>query len=789
MAKLEDGWLLTTLLLCAMIVVAGGGVAAAGWADGLNAAWITGLVAIFAGLALARSRFSGGTAFLFATIYGLLVVGFFIGLGLQGDWHSRSLEMVLRLNAFLYKILHGGTSRDALPFPVTVSLIFWYIGILSSWSVFRRGAVWAAVIPAGVGLLVNAYYYLGPSRLDLYLAVYLLLALMFVARMNLLAREREWQSSRVSYSPELRLDFLRAGLAVALAGVLIGWAAPSLAASPQAATTWRQMTGSFSVVRESWMRMFAAIRGYGQAYNDFYSDTLTLGGPARLTNVPIMDVHINSVSANPNGLPTTDLLTAVPRYYFRAAAYSTYSDGSWALGDVTLKDFTPGQSPMPATPYLLRRQVSLAVTMHVEASSRLYVAPQVTWVDRGSTLEMTYNQAGATQDVAGVRAQQVLRKGETYQMVSAISVADAQSLGAAGTNYPAWVTNSFLQLPPEITQRTRDLAQQIVQQAGATTPYDQAQAITDWLRKNIVYDQNIDAPPPNVEPVDYVLFTSRRGYCNYYATAEVIMLRSLGIPARMAVGFNEGKADPATSTFHILEQNAHAWPEVFFPSYGWVEFEPTASELPLVRPASVASGTITGTATTTPSDLGSGSNPADPLRRPGPNGTVSSSPASFLDSLARRIPWQAVLAATAAVVTGLIVLGLLSLRAGLIGLENLGRPGLWLMRRRGQAVPSAIGRVYLQLERAARWLGLASTRSTTPNERAEAVGQMLPNVRPAVATITNEYMAEQYSPHPANATVAQRAWRSVRFTILHDAIRLYLLDVLEEEPANKPFKP
>src|SRR5678816_1399164 len=105
MFKLEEGWL-TFLLLCAMMVVAAGGVAAAGWTDGLNAAWITGVVAIFAGLALARSRFSGGTAFLFATVYGVLVVGFFIGTGLNGTWHARALELVMRLNAFIYKVLH-----------------------------------------------------------------------------------------------------------------------------------------------------------------------------------------------------------------------------------------------------------------------------------------------------------------------------------------------------------------------------------------------------------------------------------------------------------------------------------------------------------------------------------------------------------------------------------------------------------------------------------------------------------------------------------------------------------
>src|SRR5580765_6623791 len=100
MFKLEEGWL-TVLLLCAMGVVAAGGVAAAGWTDGLNAAWITSIVAIFTGLALARSRFSGSTAFLFATVYGLFVVGFFVGLSLPGDWHARALALIVRLNAFL----------------------------------------------------------------------------------------------------------------------------------------------------------------------------------------------------------------------------------------------------------------------------------------------------------------------------------------------------------------------------------------------------------------------------------------------------------------------------------------------------------------------------------------------------------------------------------------------------------------------------------------------------------------------------------------------------------------
>ena len=76
--------------------------------------------------------------------------------------------------------------------------------------------------------------------------------------------------------------------------------------------------------------------------------------------------------------------------------------------EVTLKDYDTAKPALPAVAYQERRQVSLAYTLHVAASSRLYVAPQVTWIDRNSTLELTYGQNGPAPDVAGVRAQQVL---------------------------------------------------------------------------------------------------------------------------------------------------------------------------------------------------------------------------------------------------------------------------------------------------------------------------------------------------------------------------------------------
>ena len=133
-----------------------------------------------------------------------------------------------------------------------------------------------------------------------------------------------------------------------------------------------------------------------------------------------------------------------------------------------------------------------------------------------------------------------------------------------------------------------------------------------------------------------------------------------------------------------------------------------------------------------------------------------------------------------------VVVGILSLQAGLIGLENLGRPGRWAMTRQGHALPSAIGLVYMQLERVANWLGLSSSLATTPYERSAALSLALPEARPGFETITAEYVAEQYSQREADSSAAETAWHGIRFKVWHDAIRAFLLEILEEDPPASP---
>ena len=121
------------------------------------------------------------------------------------------------------------------------------------------------------------------------------------------------------------------------------------------------------------------------------------------------------------------------------------------------------------------------------------------------------------------------------------------------------------------------------------------------------------------------------------------------------------------------------------------------------------------------------------------------------------------------------------MRAGVIGWENFGGLGTWFMRRRGVRLPTSVALVYMQFERAARWLGLGGSNAITPHERAAAFSQAMPDARPSVETLTDEYVTEQYSPRSAHPGHAQRAWHGIRFKVWHDAFRAYLLDLLEED--------
>ena len=175
--------------------------------------------------------------------------------------------------------------------------------------------------------------------------------------------------------------------------------------------------------------------------------------------------------------------------------------------------------------------------------------------------------------------QRVLVPYRQYKTEGSVSVAPGQMLREADTGYPSWVTDRYLQLTPNFPTKVKELAEEIT--IGQDNPYDKAEAIRLYLQ-NLPYSLDISVPPPGQDWVEHFLFTERRGYCQNYASAMITMLRSLGIPSRLAVGFAPGIYNQDRDVWVVLSRHYHAWPEVYFPEYGWVEFEPTP---PDVQPA------------------------------------------------------------------------------------------------------------------------------------------------------------------------------------------------------------
>ena len=149
-------------------------------------------------------------------------------------------------------------------------------------------------------------------------------------------------------------------------------------------------------------------------------------------------------------------------------------------------------------------------------------------------------------------------------------------------------TDRYLQLPHPYP-RVKALAERIT--AGIEAPgdpdphtYDKVTALESWMSRNIRYTTDIPPLAPGADAVTSFLFGSRQGYCEQISTATVVMLRTLGIPARETVGYVPGSYNPITDLYDVEAKDAHAWVQVWFPGYGWQNFDPTAV-VPLANPS------------------------------------------------------------------------------------------------------------------------------------------------------------------------------------------------------------
>lgn len=165
-----------------------------------------------------------------------------------------------------------------------------------------------------------------------------------------------------------------------------------------------------------------------------------------------------------------------------------------------------------------------------------------------------------------------LTPGLIYTVISEVSDASSEMLRQAAGPYPQDIKKRYMRLP-EMSPEVENLARRIT--ADKTNEYDRVVALDNYLGDNFAYDINCPRQGNDENTVEFFLFRQKRGYCEHFSTALAVMCRSTGIPARIAVGYATGELNPLTGYYEVSARDAHAWVEVYFPTYGWIPFDPT----------------------------------------------------------------------------------------------------------------------------------------------------------------------------------------------------------------------
>ncbi|MGH2384283.1 MAG: transglutaminaseTgpA domain-containing protein, partial [Candidatus Limnocylindria bacterium] len=519
------GWLSLGLLIV-MGLALSWAVQGANWLDQLDFLPPVALWAILAGALL---------GVLPLTVVITLPAGALIGGGvvlwaIGGEYHT-ALDQAGRIEAlrddvvgWTITVLETGYPSQLSPYAIGLGVLMWSTAFMAAYAVYRHNRVIDAILLLGAAMIVN----LSATFTDLFghLILFVIAALLLWLRAALVDRQDGWQRRRVNENLEVPAAIMRSGIVFAAASVLLAWVLTSVAVAAPLTSAWRSFDGVWTGVRDQFEGAFGALTNpNSRITGSTFGASFTVQG--------------EWVSRDEEALTL-----AAPRpHYLRTATYDVYTGRGWERSEGTRRQVAPGDAlfagPTPERPSEAYAIETITISMAQTLGRNLFTA--------GSPLEIyapiVIHEPGGRPVLGGVEAANPIGPGEGYQLSVALTEADEAQLGAAGTEYPQVVMDLYLD-DATVTDRVRQLALDVT--ANAANPYAQAEALAAYLQRDrsFTYDTVVPAPESGEDLVDFFLFdpeSDRRGYCQYFASAMVMMARSLDLPARMAVGFAPGE--------------------------------------------------------------------------------------------------------------------------------------------------------------------------------------------------------------------------------------------------------
>ncbi|HEY8735560.1 MAG TPA: transglutaminase domain-containing protein [Candidatus Dormibacteraeota bacterium] len=485
-------------------------------------------------------------------------------------------------------------------------------GVWTSWWVFRRRNGLVALLPTGSILAVEI---INDSNALLYFlsVVWVAAAASVLLRLNFVGLKERWRIRRLPRASDTGWTFGEVGVE-AIGALLV---ASFLLIPPLSSTDISGFLVPGTLSTDS-LHPFGLGSGPGHVVvgSIGYSETVRPGSQLKAKSQTVMIVS----GDNPNYYP-----------YWRGIALGGWDGITWYQLPSTPEIPVREQPRIPAGRAVPRddlprdanrlettRDAIRVLVPLDQTANTVFSGGEVVQVDQPTTVRgiVTSGAASGTtifDTVDRIRFTGSLRPPYTYNVTQATPKVDVTTLRNAGTDYPGFVAPyQSLYDGGRIASgyaTTRDaeiasLAQSIVRAAGATNPYDDAKAIESWflVKGRFTYTLTPPPAPAGVRPLDYFLFTSRKGFCQDFSTAMNVMLRMLGIPSRQMSGFGQGVFDEKTRRYLVNSLDAHSWVEAFFPGYGWIPFEatPDGINVPVNRPITAAELNTPPTTVTAP---------------------------------------------------------------------------------------------------------------------------------------------------------------------------------------------
>jgi transglutaminase-like putative cysteine protease len=711
-----EGWLSVALVFAMGLIVALA-VDDAAWVVGdsrltdfLPAAMLGGLLAGFGAAKIGWGRLR---AHVVGATLGALIVPVLVGYVLQPDAGSiaeayratatSAVEAWLDLTVRAYT-----TTRQYGHFLVVLGILMWATGQFAAYAAFRHRRPLAAALVLGVILLIDISATLH-DQLP-FLVVYTIVALLLLVRLHVFEEQGTWLRRRIGDPTSVARLYERGGsvfVAGAVGGAIlltITASSAPLAGAWQGADTWLIDAG------RGLQRYFSFVQSVrGPAGVDF-SSTAKITGLWITNNDPAMQITL------PAG--------TTAKYYWQAAVYDSFDGNtgwSWT-GDVSA-DRAANASILGGTLDATTPEGHTPVTITVSPVG--YHGTTV--VSPGQPLTVGQPTSLRTVGALGFFATLDWRAGDgSYQVTGLEPVLGdkgaqdltVNKLRAAGTDYPAAIRATYLGVPDgALGPASLELLTAIEGRLEKNDPYDLAAAIVQELHTTKYhYQTDVTDLSCGTRSLVECFVTYKRGYCQYYATTMAMLLRQAGIPTRLVQGFLPGERDGTIET--IRNSNSHAWVQVYFPKFGWVDFDPTGgdlSQLPVLPPGAP----VPSTSPRASSPTDSGNNEQHRSIAPPSLGPIAgtSGPTS---------PGGAAYVAIAV---------LLVVSVG--GLA-------FVAYRRGPRGSSSPDQAYRGVTTLASRLGFAPRPTQTVYEYVAALGDIVPAVRPELQTVARAKVEVAY---------------------------------------------